>query len=373
MSGICLLMALTVALLCVAGTAVLENVNMDAESKAEQWRDLMFREVKLVCFGRYALEIPRDAELAWGSASFPSDISVVKDGPGVLESLINAHVDALRLQSSSAEVVYSGVGKSPGSWEIRYFENKFAKRDDALFASFYIAKGGLIFLLSGAKEPPETNASFAKRSYQRIDDLIVREEDVTPTAAGYCVDRGFLTADYYNDQETVSVGFYLPQYPDVTFSISSNKDAYGDYPKEEFEHRLRNQLSLLSRIKAAQDQQGIRYPSREVLREGKRSVQHWKGEESLIRRTDGTHDFEWAFVGTPEDVANPAEFNVQMYTKVAENTVGAAAKASLTDKEAVALWDKLLSGVKFRVKVPGAPEGSYYFLPGQKIDKGTMP
>jgi hypothetical protein len=69
------------------------------------------------------------------------------------------------------------------------------------------------------------------------------------------------------------------------------------------------------------------------------------------------------------DVANPAEFGVQMVTKVAHDTVGAAKSASLSDEEAVALFDKLLSGLKFRVKVPGAPEGSYYFLPNQKSDR----
>ena len=42
-----------------------------------------------------------------------------------------------------------------------------------------------------------------------------------------------------------------------------------------------------------------------------------------------------------------------MFTKVEYNTVGAAKSASLSDDEAVALWDKLLSGLKFRVKVPG--------------------
>ncbi|WP_267874951.1 T6SS immunity protein Tli4 family protein, partial [Massilia sp. Root335] len=79
----------------------------------------------------------------------------------------------------------------------------------------------------------------------------------------------------------------------------------------------------------------------------------------------GTHDFEWGFVGTPKDVANPPEFGAAMFTKVEHNTVGAAKAASLSDDEAVALWDKLLSGLKFRVKVPGAPEGSYY-LPEKK-------
>lgn len=89
-------------------------------------------------------------------------------------------------------------------------------------------------------------------------------------------------------------------------------------------------------------------------------MQHWHGEESLIKRADGVHDFEWALVGTPRDVANPSEFGVTMFTKVEHNTVGAAKSASLSDDEAVALWDKLLSGLKFRVKVPGAPAGSYH-------------
>ena len=92
--------------------------------------------------------------------------------------------------------------------------------------------------------------------------------------------------------------------------------------------------------------------------EGKRDVQHWHGEESLIRREDGAHDFEWAFVGTPKDVVNPSEYGAHLYSKVEHNTVGAAGQASVTDEEAVALWDKLLSGLKFRVQVPGAPEGS---------------
>ena len=165
----------------------------------------------------------------------------------------------------------------------------------------------------------------------------------------------------------ISAGIYLPSLPDVTFSISSNKDAYSDYPKEEFARMKVEELSLLARIRQAQEQQGSNYPDRTLLREGKRDVQHWHGEESLIRRPDGTHDFEWGFVGTPKDVANPPEFGAAMFTKVEHNMVGAAKAASLSDDEAVALWDKLLSGLKFRVKVPGAPEGSYY-MPPHKTD-----
>jgi hypothetical protein len=180
-----------------------------------------------------------------------------------------------------------------------------------------------------------------------------------------------MDSSQYADQEMVNVGIFLPSLPDISFSVSSNKNAYADYSPEEFEQTERAELSLLARIQQAKHDQGIHYPSRTVLREGKRDVQHWHGEESLIKRKDGTHDFEWALVGKPKDVANPSEFGAQMYTKVEHNTVGAAKAASLSDDEAVALWDKLLSGLKFRVKVPGAPPGSYYYPHASQQDGGT--
>lgn len=167
----------------------------------------------------------------------------------------------------------------------------------------------------------------------------------------------------YDSQEMADAGLYFPSFPDVTFSITANKNAYGDYPPAEYDAKVRGKLSLLARIQEAKDQQGKNYPPRTLLREGKRDVQHWHGEESLIRRTDGVHDFEWTLVGTPRDIAYPAVLEASMYTKVAHNMVGAAEAASLTDEEAIALWDKLLSGLKFRVKVPGAPPGSYYIDP----------
>jgi len=191
----------------------------------------------------------------------------------------------------------------------------------------------------------------------------LRSPDEVPTEPGYCIESGFMSDNKYDNQEMADAGLYFPSLPDVTFSITANKDAYGDYPPAEYDAKVRGKLSLLARIQEAKDQQGKNYPARTLLREGKRDVQHWHGEESLIRRTDGVHDFEWTLVGTPRDIAYPAVLEASMYTKVAHNMVGAAEAASLTDEEAIALWDKLLSGLKFRVKVPGAPPGSYYFDP----------
>jgi hypothetical protein len=324
----------------------------------------LFTKTKLLCFGRYALEVPEEAKLIWGSASFPSRIDVLRGGPDAGKHQVADDIAHLKSEDDTAEVTYSQEGPVKGSWQIRYYEGEVGKDLGLHYLKTYVNKGDLNFILTSTVGKG-TEESAVAREAARATSLRLRTDDEVPSDPGYCIEHGFMSDDLYNSQETVNAGIYLPSLPDITFSISSNKNAYSDYSPEDFEKTQRTELSLLARIKQAQEDQGINYPSRTVLREGKRVVQHWHGEESLVRRNDSVHDFEWALVGTPKDVANPSEFSVQMYTKVEHNTVGAAKAASLSDEEAVALWDKLLSGLKFRVRVPKAPEGSYFISPSR--------
>jgi hypothetical protein len=327
----------------------------------------LFKETKLVCFGRYALTVPKEAQVIHGEPSFPTRIHIFQGNREEIKEKVKQDIEKIMRANKTAEITYSSPGPIEDSWQFRYYDSKAAKELNLHFFNTYINKGDLIFLLGGAVEKGQTEEQAAAQEASRAKTLRLRTEDDIPSEEGYCIEHGFMPSSFYGDQEMISAGIYLPSLPDVTFSISSNKDAYSDYPKEEFARMKVEELSLLARIRQAQEQQGSNYPDRTLLREGKRDVQHWHGEESLIRRPDGTHDFEWGFVGTPKDVANPPEFGAAMFTKVEHNMVGAAKTASLSDDEAVALWDKLLSGLKFRVKVPGAPEGSYY-LPPRKTD-----
>jgi hypothetical protein len=327
----------------------------------------LFERTKILCFGRYAIEVPQEAQLISGSAVFDDGIEVVSGGLEKAKHLADNQIRKLKREHNTAEITYVGPGPIENSWQVRYFEDKYKKERNALFFDTYISKGEITFVLGDTVSQGETENIVIERQLARARSLRLRTAEEVPAEPGFCIEHGFMPGDRYGDSEQINAGIYIPSLPDVTFSVSSNKDAYADYKKDEFEQMKRDELPLLARIKAAQKTQGVLYPKRDVLREGKRNVQHWKGEESLIRRPDGTHDFEWAFVGTPRDVANPSEFHAAMFTKVADNMVGAAKKASVSDNEAVALWDKLLSGLKFRVKVPGAPEGSY-FIPLGKAD-----
>jgi hypothetical protein len=330
----------------------------------------LFEKTKLLCFGRYAIEVPQEAQLVWGGASFPSKVEIVLGDFEKAKGGADEQIKKLKLEHHTAEITYNGPGPIADSWQLRYFEDKYAKEDNSLFFDTYISKGNLTFVVGDSIEKGESERTVIARQLAKAKSLRLRSAEEVPAEPGFCIEHGFMSGDQYDDQEMVNAGIFLPSLPDVTFSVSSNKDAYADINKAEFEKTERAKLSLLARIRGAQQIQGALYPMRDVLREGKRDVQHWKGEESLIRRRDGTHDFEWALVGTPTDVANPSEFHAAMFTKVEANMVGAAKKASVSDDEAVALWDKLLSGLKFRVKVPGAPEGSYFMPPG-KTDSVT--
>jgi hypothetical protein len=368
-----MLAVLLIALLSLAGnsrtyaykeTAVPEPVKLSPRLRA------LFEKTKILCFGRYAIEVPQEAQLVWGSASFPSDVDIISGGIEKAKRRAEEKIAKLKREEDAAEISYNGPGPIEESWQTRYFEDEYKKERNALFFDTYISKGELTFVLGDSIEKGETESTVIARQLAQAKSLRLRPAEEVPTEPGFCIEHGFMAGDRYGDSEKVNAGIYLPSFPDVTFSVSSNQNAYGDYDKAEFEMK-RNELSLLARIKGAQDMQGILYPKRDVLREGKRDVQHWKGEESLIRRPDGTHDFEWAFVGTPRDVANPSEFGAAMFTKVDANMVGAAKAASVSNDEAVALWDKLLSGLKFRVKVPGAPEGSYFFSNGNPSKSGA--
>jgi hypothetical protein len=265
----------------------------------------------------------------------------------------------------TAGISFSGAGPVESSWQLRYYNSLDAKEMGLYFFRTYVTKGEFTFILDDSLEEDSEEIALAKHA-MRAKSLRERKVDEVPSDPGFCIDRGFLASESYDQQETFSAGLYLPSFPDVTFSVHSNKDAYADYSPTDFANV---KLSLLDRIEEAKQEQGKNYPQRTLLREGKRKVQHWHGEESLIRRSDGAHDFEWHFVGRPKDVANPSEFSAGMFTKVKDNIVGNAPKSSLSNDEAVALFDKLLSSLKFRVVVANAPQGSYYFPSDTKLKK----
>jgi hypothetical protein len=304
--------------------------------------DLLFANSKLLCFGRYVLTVPVDSRLAFGR-DFPTLPNKAKD----IEKVMAAAQAKILSANDTAEITYFGKGPAPNVWLIRSYDSVSAKELELEGFDTYFAVGPHIFVSGGgtAESKKVTAETILRRTVEIAKNLRLRQPDEVPTDQGLCHEYGF-TRDSSFSSALSQVGLHMAALPDVVFSVESNQAASTEGS---------NGHGLLKRIADRKREVGSSYPKLTTLREGKKTVHGWAGEESLVRYPDGTQEFRWMFIGVSGNVARPALLDVTMHTKVEADRVGAATASSLSDEEAIALWDKLLEGLKFRVAVPGAP------------------
>ncbi|KQW63586.1 T6SS immunity protein Tli4 family protein [Variovorax sp. Root411] len=305
----------------------------------------LFEHTKLLCFGRYVLTAPVDSRLAFGR-DFPTLPNQAKD----IEKVMEAERAKILKADRTAEITYFGKGPAPNMWLIRSFEDDTSKKLGLEGFDVYYIVGPHIFVGGDttAKSSNTTADSILLRTVDVAKNLRPREPDEVPTEQGLCHEFGFRRLDGSKGNVLTQVGLHMAALPDVVFSVQSNQTLNANFPG--------NSDGLLKLIADRKREAGSSYPKLTTLREGRKKVHGWDGEESLVRRPDGTQDFEWMFIGeNGGSVARPGNLSVAMRTKVEADRIGAAKASSLSDEEAIALWDRLLDGLKFRVAVPGAP------------------
>ncbi|MDH6591114.1 hypothetical protein M2165_001003 [Variovorax sp. TBS-050B] len=305
--------------------------------------DKLFEHTKLLCFGRYVLTVPVDSRLSFGR-DFPTLPNQAKD----LDKIMGAERAKILAEDKTAEITYFGKGPAPNVWLIRSYGDKYAKELELEGFRVYYVVGPHIFEGGDAtsKSYKTTPDSILKKTTEVAKNLRLREPDEVPTEQGLCHEYGFRRLDGSLGNTLSQIGLHIAALPDVVFSVESNQAA---------STQGSNGDGLLKLINDRKRGAGSRYPQLTTLREGKKKLHGWDGEESLVRYPDGHHDFEWMFIGETGNVARPALIDVTMRTKVAADRVGAAEASSLNDEEAIELWERLLEGFKFRVAVPGAP------------------
>jgi len=312
----------------------------------------LFADTKLVCFGRYVLTVPKDSRLSFGY-----DIPKLPNQAENLRKIVDAKVAEIKAKYKTAEINYVGVGPAPHVAWIRSYEDKYAKASGLEGFDIYYVLPPHIFVTGDAVSPgmPRTFEDVKANTLNTAYNLRLRAPDEIPTEEGICNEYAFQRCP--GDESTMGgAGLHMAALPDVVFSVFSNTTSSTDGD---------NGYGLLKLMESQRSKLGFWYPKNTVLRAEKRKVHDWDGEETLLRNEDGSHEFRWMLVDKRRTVAYPGRLNVTMYDKVKYDQVGAAAQASLTDDEALALWDKLLESLKFRVAVPGAPDSAIQ-LKGEK-------
>lgn len=138
-------------------TAVPEPIMMSNRLQA------LFAKTKLVCFGRYAIQVPQEAELLMGEAWVPSPLQVDDGYANDLLDLANAKVEKIKRKSSTSEVLYNGTAGEPGTWQVRYFESKYHKEDGAMYFDTFVHRGDHIFSMGDAADDARSQSQTVER------------------------------------------------------------------------------------------------------------------------------------------------------------------------------------------------------------------
>lgn len=305
----------------------------------------LFEKTKTVCFGHFLLDVPATATVVYGPANVDSPILYY---PGEA-SKVTQHLDLLRrvieddrefLDQTDLDTL-SMFGKDidgavPGQKLI------FGSKNHASYSiSSLIPVGNDLFIqhADGVIKVEEELASLNMVARK----LRLRAETEIPEEPGACIEGGFVA--WQPQFERIGIGVRLKEFPDVHFSIdATKKDMLIE--SDALEPRLAQ-----AEHDAKKEGLGLLFSRIKTLRRGHRQVGDWDGFEVLARKPPHqneteAHEFLFLSQGVPKDPLHPV-LDIQFNTGVRDNRT-ANVKPSVTDDEAVALWDKLTSSIRVR-------------------------
>ncbi|MCC6071663.1 T6SS immunity protein Tli4 family protein [Massilia sp. GCM10020059] len=301
----------------------------------------LFNETKTVCFSHFTVDIPSSATLVYGPASIEAPIQYY---PGEA-SKIEQHVanQLVAIEKDRMFFTENDFGKFPKFGKVisgpaEGHRLAFGSKDQVGYNIYsFFPVGGDLFVQSLNGVLHEDAAIRALTSV--ATHLRLRADDEIPSEAGSCIDGAFIPIPL--KYEKVTLGVRLREFPDVHFSIQVHKN----------QNRIPEFSDLETRLKGAERDGGSWYSRVKFFRRGSRQIGDWKGSEALALKPaqedqKEAHEFHFISLGAPNDPLQP-QLDIQLDTGANERQMGAV-KPSLTDEEAVALWDKLTGSIRLR-------------------------
>ena len=311
----------------------------------------LFQKTKTVCFGRFVLEIPKTATIVFGPAEVGPSISYLPGKGGEIPRFVAD--DLVKIESSRELFDQDDFARLPLFGKvvdgiIPGQKTTFDSRNGiGYYLNSYVPVGNDVFVLFSSNV---MHKNYDVEDFNRVaSKLRLREVGEIPQDAGMCIEGGFLPLAL--EYERVTFGVRLNEFPDVHLSIEAHKNQGRLDEAERLELMLKEGESLLK-----QNGHGDAYARIKTFRRGQRQLEPWNGFEVLARKpayNDDTesHEFRFQSLGAVNDSLLP-RLDVRLDTGVKNNQT-ARATPSLTDEEAIALWDKLIGTIRVR-KTSGA-------------------
>ena len=342
-----------------------DSSNMEGIVDQSNRIENVFEKMKTVCFGRFLVDIPESASVDYGPASVEAGITFHKDEASRLPEILAMYMasnekNAENIPQYSLEKlpligkIYSGI--------IPNQKIAFGVLDSVSYAIYsFIPIENNLFIQKYGSLP---NQEIISKINNIASNLSLRSERVIPAEQGICIEGGFVSTN--PEHERVAIGVRFQEFPDLRLSIDAHKNQKylqtGSSPK-----RLRE----AARKKAEARGLGGVFSGIKILREGTRHLGTWEGEEIASRRpaykndTDA-HEFRFHSLGSVNDAFHPA-LDIRLDTGVQGNAK-ASLRPSITDSEALALWDKVISTI--RIRKPS--DATRPLLVSHKLDIGQI-
>ncbi|MGV7211623.1 T6SS immunity protein Tli4 family protein [Oxalobacteraceae bacterium A2-2] len=309
-------------------------------------------ETRTVCFGRFLVDVPNKSTVVFGPAHVPYYFARLDHDKRSIGEIISEKISVIvdnRWKAYDELLAEDSMLAKSIDGSVPYQKIVFGV-SNAIGSDYKIES---LILLDGELFSYWLNSPSKKNSYEKVVSNLRtfglnfrrRTDDEVPVIPGLCVDGGFITDNREGGMEGVTLGIRLQEYSDVHLSISVRKksefvqsDALPDMIKRTEENwRLEGKGSWFSRVK--------------TLRRGKRSIGAWDGYELLFRKPksgqeEESHEFRFVSQGKPGDPLLPL-LDVEMHTGLRGNRMSAV-RASISDEEAIQIWDKLTSSIRVR-------------------------
>lgn len=313
----------------------------------------IFETKKTMCFGRFLIDIPVTATLVFGPAEaempidyFPGDEEklgrrLAEHMAKVEESrdfLTQDDIARLPLFGKIVDGVMPGQKIAHGSTDqVGYSVYSFVPKGEDLFVQYLHSVLPDDYSLDHFNEIAE--------------HLRIRAADEIPVEPGSCIDGGFVPLPL--EYERVTIGIRFKEFPDVHLSVDVHKN------RDRLEESARLELLLeAGESLAKQAGHGSAYARIKTFRRGPRQLGPWKGYEMVARKpaynndTDA-HEFRFHSLGAVNDPVQP-QLDLRFDSGV-KNNHKARARPSLSDEEAIALWDKLIGSIRVRPTTNAKP------------------
>jgi hypothetical protein len=303
----------------------------------------LFEKTKTVCFGHFVVAVPATATVVYGPAwvhspivFFPGEADKVAQHVAANLVEVEKHRDYLREGSEllSDESMFGKVidGAVPGQKLV------FGSLDHVTYSIHSIIPVGTDLFVQHDKGAIRKNDGIEILN-KVAGNLRQRAAEEVPVESGTCIDGGFVS--WQPEFEKVTVGIRLKEFPDVHLSIEVLKN----------QNHVPELSDLETRLKAAEKDGGNWYSRVTFFRRGPRRIGDWEGLEALALKpaqenTSESHEFHFISLGAPNAPLQP-ELNIQLDTGASGFHKGAV-KPSISDEEAVALWDKLTGAIRVR-------------------------